>query len=87
MYHIHSGLGGWYETIMRSFIVLHRLWDDLGTDFARLLLPACIGYIFYDHGIYIVLLQIICMKIKKGHLSISMIADAFIFSLFLYWRY
>ena len=44
---------------MRSFVILYRLRDDLGTDLARLLLPAGYGNILHDHRIYIVLLQII----------------------------
>ena len=32
MYHRHSFKGGWYETIMRPFVIFYRFRHDLGTD-------------------------------------------------------
>ena len=31
MYHRHSLKGGWYETLMRPYVVLCRFWYDMGT--------------------------------------------------------
>ena len=68
---------------MRPFIVLHRIWHDLGIDPTGYRSFGCIRDHADDPWIYFVLL----LKMDKKRAStIESIADAFIFSLFLYWR-
>ena len=68
---------------MRPFIVLYRIWHDLGTDPSGYGTPGSICDHADDPWIYFVLLL---EKDKKRASTIERIVDAFIFSLFLYWR-
>ena len=56
IYHIDSVIGGWYETLMRPFVFLYGLWDDMGTDSAGLLFASGSGSNIHDNRIHSVLL-------------------------------